>query len=625
MAPIQQETAIQIAEVDSRNQNYQREESLPRLQAHEPNLATTNPQGINLNTEDVYSTLQLGFFQSLVFALSKNKRLSVHVAILINILLSILDVVFDFILFFQLVYQDCDICRTMAILIAVSDYLPGAMLLAHDSTSSNWSRRSKLDKGIFVFLLIIQPFSVVLTNILWIFNINSRHHHYRARLTGIFAGTIESPLQFIAVTFLWSKGVLALPWQQTTAIIDNNDNYLYMGNIGLTSLVFTTVGLLKAAIDIFEAPEEKPKVVLFTCTNMLFRLLSFCFVSQFFQKWAIPMFLLLLLANLVVFLRRSEHQRTRIVTVTSAICSLIVPVTLPEEPHESQIVKEQAEQNIPQKREQFREVKMNSFWLAVITTPIILVMDVMVVITLSFAEYKHDSIWSDALLKNWVYAFFLVLFVLTMVSAWTLHPGKSHTMKQANDQTLSGCNVIETIEQILKELKQFMAQISILSFIGVGVIITVTLHSVYTPQLNTVILGYTNIEKELIISEATSLDYMNSKCFTENKYVTCAYDLEFRFKDYRKIGELMDDIFYLDPEINGTEWRRRPLDAPYYYMETIPDWNTFAPPKLKEPKCKRCLTSSYRCRSFLHGIGHILDCNGMLPFKICLFVYSVFV
>ena len=247
------ETAILLTDHDLNSHDDQRQEDITDLESYN---SSPVPTGAEIaNAEDVYDSLELGLFQTIAFALSKNQKLSVHVQIFVNILLSILDIVFDFILFFNLVYQDCDLCKTIAILIAVCDYLPGVMILIHDSSSSTWAERSKLDKAISVVLLIIQPFSVTVTNILFLFNISSPQRQHTSRLAGMFAGCTESPLQFILVTFMWSKGILSLPWQQATVIVDKDDNYLYLGNIGLVSLVFTTIGLLKAFLNIYEVPE----------------------------------------------------------------------------------------------------------------------------------------------------------------------------------------------------------------------------------------------------------------------------------------------------------------------------------------------------------------------------------
>ena len=44
------------------------------------------------------------------------------------------------------------------------------------------------------------------------------------------------------------------------ALVDRNDNFIYLGQIGTVSLVLTTIGLINASIYIFEGYEENPKV-----------------------------------------------------------------------------------------------------------------------------------------------------------------------------------------------------------------------------------------------------------------------------------------------------------------------------------------------------------------------------
>lgn len=596
------------------NQDEESEEHASTPVSLEENSATADMETEVSNNEDIYNVIQLGYYQKMIMKISNNTKVSVNGAIFINILWSILDIAFDILLFKSLISQGYYIA---AMMIALFDYLPGIMLLLHDCNSSNWAKRSKLEKATLITLMLIQPFSLMLTNMMWLLNISSEHRQYMACLATIYVGCIEAPYQFITISVLWSKGILALPWQQPVAIIDDNDNFVYMGQLGLFSLMITTVGLLQSAIGIFEAHEEKGKIMVFTCTNILFRLLSYCFVTQYNKWFSVVMFVVLFLINGVVFSRRNKKQDTWIVILSSTICSIIVPVSITAQPHKPQLVQNYTEQQLEEKREQFQEMKMNAFLISVITTPLIFIMDIMVIVTSSFLDYKHNSIWSDALLEHWVCVFFLPMFIITMISAWSLYPERYNMENNSNANTNKYNTFVAWIKQIPKKIKQFMSTQSFITGMILGTIFISGLHCMLAPQVKSVILGYKNDAQELIIFDATALGNTEQKCFTENTYTKCV-NLTFTFEDYRKVDNPIDNTFYVDFNVNAT---KRPPNSSYYIMESIYGWGRFAPSELqnrtgKELKCKKCLSSSYRCAAFLHGMEHVPDCEGMSTVRV---------
>merc|ERR1712223_110061 len=111
--------------------------------------------------------------------------------------------------------------------------------------------------------------------------------------------------------YMWSKGYLRTPWEETSRFVDRNGNAWSVGNIwGTMSLTLTIVGMIKGCLDSFESTDEKFKFFVFSSINMTYRIGSLAFYSQFFDD---PQYLLILLVPLVVvtfllFLRRSGHH-----------------------------------------------------------------------------------------------------------------------------------------------------------------------------------------------------------------------------------------------------------------------------------------------------------------------------
>ena len=261
----------------------------------------------------------------------------------------------------------------MASLLVIFDFIPGVFLLMHHYSSLAWSKSTRAGKIRTILLFLLQPFALFFTHVTWFSSLSNAiqsqdqdHRHYLARLSALFHGLIEGPLNFILVGYMWSKGILPLPWQEVTTFTDSNLNVIYMGKITTTSLVLTTIGILKASVDVFEGYNDKLKIVLFGITNISFRVLSFTFLTQFLDEWVISLFLLILIINLLTLLKTNENQGTWIAMISSIVCSTMVPVMMTKEPHLFQKINTQSKPDMEEQKRKMGLMKKNACLLSAI-------------------------------------------------------------------------------------------------------------------------------------------------------------------------------------------------------------------------------------------------------------------
>ena len=554
------------------------------------------------NKKDGYRHLQLGLVQTLIFKLSKNNQISVNTAIIFSIALSVVDIFTDILLFVKLLYQEQYV---MAGLLAVVDFIPGVLLLLHHYASSMWSRNSALQKVGTFCLFLLQPFSLFLANSMWLRSLSASaatedqdHHHYMARISSLFHGLIEGPLNFLLVAYMWSFGILPLPWQEVTAFLDDNSNYIYLGKITTASLALTTIGILKASADVFEGYDDKIKILLFSTTNITFRVLSFSYLIPFFRKWIIILFLVILTINLLFLLKTNDKQRIWIATISSTFCSVMVPVMMTDQPHIFQLLNVQSPSGMTKQKQNMEIMKRNACRLSFITNPIIFLADLMVVICMDHLQYKRESIWTDSILSHWFFYFFIPMFVITMLSTWFLSHPKKMTENVYPFKNTNPFNILEKI-------KMAFAQIPISIVLVLAVLGVVTNHAILAPKVSSAILGYTTPGNELFVMDTIISKPLPNGCEDDGMYVKCE-NIKFSNSDYRKIPILDDNFFYVDPSI---ETSRLP-NTTYYFVNTIYDWEKMAQSIFPDLKCKRCMAPTMRCISYLHDIAHVQGCKG---------------
>ena len=170
---------------------------------------------------------------SLTFKLFRDERIAAITAISITIFVGTSDTISDILVFFSYLSQGL---VGLAIAVALCDYMPGTVILGHHIRSDIWRNTAMIHKLLAVLMLIFHPFSLMVTNILWLFNISSEHFHHMARVSTVLHGTVEAPVQFILLLYAFSKGFLPLPWVTAVILMDRNNNIIPLGKIGLFSL-----------------------------------------------------------------------------------------------------------------------------------------------------------------------------------------------------------------------------------------------------------------------------------------------------------------------------------------------------------------------------------------------------
>lgn len=624
-ATLQENTAERIAgsDDDGQGQSDRRNGSTSCIVSN-PN---DNDDGIEIDEdatrnddtpESIYDLLTLGLIQTIVYSLSGDKKTSIFSAIAFGIAIASADTISDCFLFSSLLKRK--FFTTAYIMLSV-DLFPGAIVFLHHATSSVWTENTWVQRILSVLLLPIQPFSLIVTNFTWMLSLGSDHRHYLARLSSIIHGITEGPIQFMIITYLWSKGMIQLPWEESTWIVDENKNVLPLGKVGAISLTFTTIGIIKGAMEIFEAPEDKFQIVVFTSLSITFRLLSFCLLVQFYKSLSAIFFVTLGVINILMFLLRSELKHSWIGVVSSCACSFIVPVNTTERPHLFQKSTAKTQENVLNQKQRFNTMKKNSSWLSFVTTPFIFVADLTVPIVINFTDYKNNSIWTEAQLCHWIYFFFIPTFVLSMVATYAIYPNEGilgKNEKEPESLTNEGQNSVGCIDKIkaIPNIITSHIKCNYLSDIAAfGMILVVIIHSVTIPKMNSYILGFKNNDSELNMVEGTTTLDLTRRCKYENNYYVCN-SMNFTFNntvDYRNISvTLEENVVYVNQNINITQ--ELPTGK-YYLLRSIIDWKNFLPDALMNLPCKRCIEkepthSLERCNSFAYGIGHIAYCNG---------------
>ena len=121
--------------------------------------------------------------------------------------------------------------KEMAIVVVLSDYLPGIVVLMHHVSSEQWRKSNFSGHGLAVLKLALKlalhPFSLLVTHIMWLPKIFSHQSHRLARMSLLLHGGLEAPLQLIILMFGFSKAYLPLPWENSVPIVDQNDYQIF--------------------------------------------------------------------------------------------------------------------------------------------------------------------------------------------------------------------------------------------------------------------------------------------------------------------------------------------------------------------------------------------------------------
>ena len=186
-----------------------------------------------------------------------------------------------------------------------------------------------------------------------------------------------------------------------------------------------------------------------------------------------------------------------------------------------------------------------------------------------------------------------------MLSTWYLYVDEEKKNPGGNVDSVPTSRITQ-ITTALKENHRFLLLV-------LAMIATVTIHSIYVPKLNSAILGYINPDNELVAIDVTMVQSLPNGC-EEDKYIECK-NVQFSNVDYRKIKNLDDHTFYVNPKNNLSSLP----NGTYYFLHRIYDWKrTTLPVGFYDIRCKRCQPLTKRCQTYLHDIRHIQSCAGIL-------------
>jgi hypothetical protein len=139
-----------------------------------------------------------------------------------------------------------------AVGVAVLDIFPGVVLFLHHVNTPVWKQSSLRFRIFSVIMIPLQPFSLLIIHVVWIFNVGSEHWHNLARISQLIHGSFEAPSQTIMLMVLIARGVIETPWEEYFNLTDRNGNNVALGKIGTASLVLCGLSLLKGSVDVME-------------------------------------------------------------------------------------------------------------------------------------------------------------------------------------------------------------------------------------------------------------------------------------------------------------------------------------------------------------------------------------
>ena len=374
----------------------------------------------------VYQRLHLGLAMTFFLKFSGNIRRAVISTIVLSIIFSSTDTSSDMGLG---VFYATQGLGYLAIAVIFSDVIPGLVVFAHHFSSEDWKTSTRNEKIIAFCSLTLHPFSLVVTNIIWLLDVGNPQKHRLARMSTLLHGCLEAPIQFLILLCTYSWGILPLPWMRSTVLVDENDNVLYLGQITMISFVFTCVGLVKASSEAFEirSTNEQLMAMCWAFLHLMFRLLSYVFGIVILGRFWFPAIPILLIVNYAVLLKNDQITSQWASSISTLAVSFFLPTWISRSPENFQIrekeedddgnitrcddKKEPAEEDIeseviPIENEALDKKKI-SFWIAIISTPTVFLFNTVVYSTLRFTDFVQSSVWTDNQLEEF-YLFILL-------------------------------------------------------------------------------------------------------------------------------------------------------------------------------------------------------------------------
>jgi hypothetical protein len=559
--------------------------------------------------DTVYKKLDLGLVMKLALRLSGNIKTAVITAISLTIFVSSFDTTGD--LFLCLFYVSQGL-TTLSVLVLLCDYFPGIVVLAHHMSSNSWQSSTLKEKSYAILTLGCHPFSLLITNIGWLFDVSSKKKHRLARLSTVLHGCLEAPMQFMIISYAQSKGWIPLPWMQSTSISDSNDNVLHLGQITVFSLSFTCIGLVKTASESFEIRSFEHQILatIYAMINLTYRLFSMIYAIIILGKFTLPLFVLIVLINYVVLMYNDNHTRKWASTISTLAVSVFLPIWISESPEDFQIKEDTLMENELGLRQTSEEEEANakkrvSFRLAIFVTPLLLVSDAVVYYCLVYTEFVQDTVWSKSQLMDFFTILLCPMFLLTTLSSFAF----SHLCEDdstTNNNCKYGPSKLMS-KRSWKQAKKYIGYASLFGMITVSVVF-----GSLVEKLNRTTVAFVNNKNELVVVDVISKGKLLG-C-DGNRTYDCQ-NLTFNESDFRTVN-LMDGVAYVQrlPKQTVDRYQLDAAKTSFFDLTAIRIWKKDAPEELKNtnPHCKKCLVDSITCNQFLDSIQDVDRCDGKL-------------
>ena len=317
-----------------------------------------------------------------------------------------------------------------AVGVAVLDIIPGVVLFLHHVNTPVWKQSSLRFRIFSVIMIPLQPFSLLIIHVVWIFNVGSEHWHNLARISQLIHGSFEAPSQTIMLMVLIARGVIETPWEEYFNLTDRNGNNVALGKIGTASLVLCGLSLLKGSVDVmeFDSYRKKWNGFMFSIINLGFRLPALALIVTYLDIWATGVFIVLFLVITAIFLYIKGNRRTTIFNSTSSIAlSVFLPISASRCPHELQKQNQKNDKTISVKEEDAFKRKISSL-VSLVTLPIIYLPAVMVWVSVKYLGYQYDPniIIAEVQLEQITLYYLTPMFALALVSSVTFYPTEQY-------------------------------------------------------------------------------------------------------------------------------------------------------------------------------------------------------
>jgi hypothetical protein len=343
-----------------------------------------------------------------------------------------------------------------------------------------------------------------------------------------------------------------------------------------------------------ESMWEKLWATIYALTNLIFRISSTVYLVIYFEIFALPFFILVLVVNYIVLMKHNETNREWNSTISSLMVSFVFPICISQDPERFQIHNEVENgtnrPNTPDHNEMGVKKRI-SFWMAICSNPVLFLGDVSVYLCLNYSNYVHDNLWTNSQLSQFFLYFLLPMFFFTILANFSL------------------ANILEEGATTNTFWEKVLACASLIGVIAVSV-----LFGVFVDKLTRTSLLYVSKQNELTIIEVVGKGSFG-KC--DNGTIIKCNNLIFNNSNYRMVN-MKHGVAYVDshPTVMIDISLINNNSTTFYDITKLQYWKTEAPEELKNSAyCKRCIDESPICNRMLRRIHDTEDCKGV----VCIF------